>query len=489
MNPLQQKFQKLAGLVRNQNLLGRILRGGAIVGAGSTVEHAFRFARNLILTRLLMPEALGTMAIILAVNAALESFTEVGIRESVVSYPQANQKPFLNAVWLLAAGRGLILFILGCILAPFLGSFYHMPHYTGLFMLSFTTMIFNGAISSKTYLALKKMQYGKWVAIMQGGALIGISLTLLLVWLGWGVKALVFGYVAEAISKFILSFILCPFMPGTTFDKEHSSYLSKFTKSMAGVPLLTFLFLQADIFVLGKMVSKSDVGLYGMAASLAGIPAIVIAVFINPILMPAFAEMKEQGSRINNALLRATGIMSLIGFPFCAWAWLCGSDIMHTVYGSAYASVGTVFALLICTTMLRTMASPIPAIYLGIGQPALNRLFTILRAIAMIAIIYPAIRFWGLKGAAVAGGIAMSISWIFQVWRMTDLTGLSKRLYALQIGSGLIGAGIVIAIGFVIKIFIHTSTPAMIAIGIVTALVAGISAAYALHNSLDLNLI
>jgi hypothetical protein len=54
-------------------LKARVFRGGAWLGAGSFTEQVFRFGRNMILTRLLAPEAFGTMAIILSASSVIQS--------------------------------------------------------------------------------------------------------------------------------------------------------------------------------------------------------------------------------------------------------------------------------------------------------------------------------------------------------------------------------------------------------------------------------
>jgi O-antigen/teichoic acid export membrane protein len=468
--------------VAGGGLKARVLRGGALMGIGSVAEHALRFLRNMILTRLLMPEALGVMTIILAVNAALESFTEVGIREAVVQHKDAEHRSFLNAAWWFATGRGALLCSIGLLVAPLLASFYHIPQARGLLMLSFVAIFFNGAQSTRAFVALKKMHYARWVAIMQGSALAGVSFTLVLVWLLRDMRALVYGYIAEAVFRLVLSFIVCPFKPGLQFEKTQTQELFRFAGGMAGVPFLTFLFLQADIFVLGKAVSKHDLGLYGMAGTLAGIPAVLISIFINPILMPAFAQIRDQYERINAALLKTTRAMSLVGFPLCAWVLLFGPGAMSAVYGPAYGAVGYVFAILFCSTVLRTMASPIPAIYLGIGQPALNRIFAGIRTGIILLIIYPGVLLWGLKGAAVAGALAMTVAWIFQVRRMGTLTHLDTRRYAISAAAGLFGAGVVGGAGYCARTLWGSTLLTLCGTGALSVVVAAVSIGLVMRN-------
>ncbi len=465
-----------------QTLKSRVLRGGALLGFSSSMEHGVRFVRNMILTRILLPDALGVMAIILTINAAMESFTEVGVREAVVQHPDAELHTFLNAAWWFAMGRGILLCAIGFLLARPLASFYHIEQARHLLLLSFTVILLNASISTKTHVALKKMHYIRWVAIMHGSALGGVCVTLVFLWLLGDIRALVYGYIGESVIRLVLSFILCPFKPSFSFEKSQTKELFRFANGMAGAPFLSFLFLQADIFVLGITANKHDLGQYGMAESLASAPTVLISVFINPILMPAFAQIRNQYERINGALLKATRAMSLTGFLLCAWVVLFGAEILRISYGPNYDAVGTVFAILFFGEVLRTMASPIPAIYLGIGKPGLNRIFTGIRAGVVILIIYPCILLFGLKGAASAGAFAMILAWVFQVRQMVALTNLDVGKYCRSVASGMGGAGIVMAGGILARMALDSTVLVVVLVGILTAGVLALSVPHLIRD-------
>jgi O-antigen/teichoic acid export membrane protein len=338
-------------------------------------------------------------------------------------------------------------------------------------MVSFSGTFFNGAMSTRAFVALKKMRYDLWVTITQGAALGGIFITLLLVWIMRDLRALVYGYIAEAFLKCVLSFIVCPFVPKLKFDKKQTGALFNFTRGMAGVPCLTFLFLQVDIFVLGTLVDKHSLGIYGMAGSLAALPVLLISVIVNPILMPAFAQLRGQAERINAALVKVTRIVSLLGFPVCAWVLLFGSEIMRIVYGPEYANAGHVLAILFFASFLRTLASPIPAIYIGIGQPAKNRVFTAVRTGIMLLLIYPGALYWGLTGAASAGAIAMILAWFFQARQMKTLSKLDTGIYSLSIVTGLFSAGAAAGISLLIRNTLGTSMLSLAITGVLCAAV------------------
>jgi len=99
-----------------------IVRGGIWLGAGGVTVHSFRLVRNMILTRLMAPDAFGIMAIVLSFNTFFEAFTQIGVKESVIQNTKGNEKTYLNGAFWLAFIRGLFLYITAFIFVPLFAS-------------------------------------------------------------------------------------------------------------------------------------------------------------------------------------------------------------------------------------------------------------------------------------------------------------------------------------------------------------------------------
>jgi O-antigen/teichoic acid export membrane protein len=72
---------------------------------------------------------------------------------------------------------------------------------------------------------------------------------------------------------------------------------------------------------------------------------------------------------------------------------------------------------------------PVVALYLAIGQPSLLRRAAFIRALLVLLLIYPAVKYVGLLGAALTPAVALAVSFGFQVARVRSLTGLDVRKY------------------------------------------------------------
>ena len=92
-------------LVQGENLRAKTTRGAVLVGGASVAEQASRFARNMLLARLLAPSAFGTMAIVMSSSSIIGTLSDVGLRVSVIRNPRGRESAYLNAAWWLAMGR------------------------------------------------------------------------------------------------------------------------------------------------------------------------------------------------------------------------------------------------------------------------------------------------------------------------------------------------------------------------------------------------
>src|SRR5262245_60675791 len=93
--------------VRSSPLLSRAVSGSFFTIASGLVVQGLKFAVNLVLTRLLLPEAFGLVALVTFFSAGLKMLSDIGIGPSVIQSPRGDQPVFLRTAWSLQITRGL----------------------------------------------------------------------------------------------------------------------------------------------------------------------------------------------------------------------------------------------------------------------------------------------------------------------------------------------------------------------------------------------
>jgi PST family polysaccharide transporter/lipopolysaccharide exporter len=420
----------VATLRTGQDLKHRAARGSVWLATGSGTEQALRLLRNVILARLLAPQDFGMMAIILAINMAFETFTEIGIQYAIVQNPKGQEQTYLNGAWWLAVVRALGLYALAFLAAPWVAQFYGNPGLVPLMRVALLTILLNGIFSPRAHVALKQMNFKRWAMLQNGGGICGILTAVLLALLMPGVWALVLGFVTEATARCLLSHLLCPFKPGFHFDRESLQALLQYSRGMFGLPILSFVFTQADIFVVAKLFPSAEVGIYSLAVSLAQTPFGLFGPLVGQVVGPVFSQIQSEYERANKIILAITSVVALVGLPLLFCGALYGGSLLRVLYGGSYARASLPFALAFGTAMLQIVSVPVVSFYFMTGRPSLHRFFTLIRVALIIILIYPAVRWFGPAGATGAALVSMAVAFIFQIGRLRQITNLGLWQYA-----------------------------------------------------------
>lgn len=421
--------ESLKELFSRDSLKARVFRGGIWLGAGSFTEQLFRFGRNMILTRLLAPEAFGTMAIIMSASGVIQSLTEVGVKEALIQNSNGDKKDHVGAAWWLAVGRGVSVYFMLFLAAPLVARFYGNQELTLLLRIATLGMIFEGAISTKAYVALKQMKFSRWAVINHGGAIIGVVTALVMSFFIRDIWALVLGYCAESFSKCVLSYIICPYLPPLGWHPGAIRDLLHFSKGVFGLPFLNLIFIRADIFVLAKLYSPAELGLYAMAIYLVQTPIGFIINLLGQTLMPTLSHVQNDRGRMNRILLQVTAAIFILGMPALVFLFFSGHSLLTIVYGQRYSAASSALIVAACVALVNVANAQITTVFYAKGLPQLHRRCMAIMAILMILLIYPLATRLGLVGGQVACLISVVVGYLFQIERIRKVTGLDLSQY------------------------------------------------------------
>ncbi len=410
-------------IYRSDTLLGRSIQSAGALSLASLFENGLRFLRNIILARLIAPEAFGLMAVVIAAVAAMEAMAEVGLVQSVIQNKKGKDERFLNIVWWLSAARGLLLFAIGILLAPHIAHFFGKPESSEPLRVGFSVIFLNGIISPRVHVLQKELQFTRWILLVQGAAFVGITTAIVGAFLIPNVWALVIGYVVEALGKTIAAFILYPFRPRFTLERTLLREITTFSRKIMGLPVLMMLFAQADTFVIGKLVSISALGMYVLAKDLAEIPNKLLY-RISPVILPIFSLLQDDRKKLNEAVLKIFNILALFGIPFTVFLIAFAGDLLGFFYGPEYRKASLPFGILSLYAFLGLFSKPMMGAYMAIGQPNLQRTAALVRTLFFLAALYPMTYAFGLAGSATTSLLAMGIAFIIQLYYLQKVLGM-----------------------------------------------------------------
>lgn len=333
---------QLRALFSGSELKARVIRGSTLTVAGYSISQGTRLVSNLILTRILFPEAFGLMAIIQVFMQGLAMFSDMGIGPSIIQDKRGNELNFLNTAWTIQVMRGFLLFIICGVMAYPLGEIYNSPSLSYLLPVAGLSAVIAGFNPTKLVTANRNLALG-WNTVVEITSqilsvflLIGLALWLRSVW------ALVIGGVLTSVLKLILIHQLVP-GPRNRFAWDGKSLTSivNFGKWIFFASVVGFFVQQGDKLVLAAFMTNAELGIYSIAFILASAAWALNSKLNQLIFFPIYAELQDLNPsqlrpKINKARI---AICSLLLPPLTLLA-IFGDQLVMILYDQRYWDAG-----------------------------------------------------------------------------------------------------------------------------------------------------
>jgi lipopolysaccharide exporter len=464
-------LNRLKTLIKSESVYGRIFQGGSVLTIGSFSENLLRFIRNMILARLVAPSAFGVMATIMAVVAAAEAFAEVGLVQSILQNKKGADKEFLNVIFWFSAFRGIILYGIAFVMAPFIADFLNNPESTTILRVALIAILLRGLTSPNIYLLQKEFKFTTWVLLTQGSSILGIIIAIVSAIFFRDVWALVLGYIAEVFLILLFSYVFYPHIPKFQINLSHAKNIMSFSRKIFGLPILTVLYVQADNFVIGKVLSLNVLGLYYLARSLAEMATAMFSK-IAVVFLPAFSLIQDDMEKLKKSLLELTELVATFGLPFFTLLIVFADPILTLVYSPVHGTIALPFGICCIFSFLYILSILLVNIFIATGNPDQFRTASLARTIVFLVILYPATRHFGLTGATLSALLSMSLAVIIQIRYLKSLLKVNLREYLTCFAKGIKYSLLVLIPGIIVNTFIPLQTLGAVAIGAVLCAIA-----------------
>ena len=359
------------------------IRGTVWTIAGYGASQILRFGSNLILTRLLLPDVFGLMALVYVFITGLHLFSDIGIGPSIIQNKRGEEPDFYNTAWTMQVIRGVVLW-LGCLLIAWpIATLYGKPELLLLLPVVGLSTVVEGFKSTSLFTLNRQLAVSKLAIFEFGGQVVGITVMIAFAWFYHNVWAIVFGNLVSLGVQLVWSHQLIPGLRNR-FVWEQSAVKSIFSfgKWIFISTALTFLAEQSDKLILGKLISFADLGVYGIAFALSDIPRQILMALSSKVLFPTFSKFAElpreefRAKILKNRkpfLLAATlGVTVLASF---------GDKLIPILYPKAYGNAAWMLPLLAIGFWPRILTQTIDQALFAIGKsryPAYGSFFKFL---------------------------------------------------------------------------------------------------------------
>jgi O-antigen/teichoic acid export membrane protein len=413
-----------------------------VVGYGA--GQVIRLGSNLILSRLLFPEAFGLVALVNIFNVGLQMMSDVGIAPAVIQSTRGDEVRFLNTAWTISAVRGFLLYLVALVLAWPLAALYREPQLAWLIVAGSISVVLAGLSSTSLFTLRRRLEVGQLTLIELGSQVVSVAVMVTWAYLHPTVWVLVGGSLAYATAKAAATHLIdVGYRNRFERDAESQRAIFHFGKWIFGASAVNFVSRQGDRLLVGRLLGVTELGIYSIAVLLSESVSAVVTAITHGVLFPVLSRVRVEGdARLRQVYYRARLALDGLSLPALGILTVLGPWVVHLLYDQRYAGAGWMLQAFALRVAMGCMLTPCETCLFSMGQTRYGFYQNVVRTAWIVVAIPVGWHFLGLRGFVYAAGLS-ELPLFFVLWPAFRASGMLRLALELR-GLGFYAAGLLI---------------------------------------------
>jgi O-antigen/teichoic acid export membrane protein len=425
---------------RAEGRLARIMRAGFWSLGGGLGAYALRIGNSLIMTRLLVPEMFGIMALAGIVQVIVFLLSDLGVRQAVIQSSRGTDPDLLNTAWTLSIVRGIGIW-LACVVVAFAlyvaqrqgwvvgDTVYAAPELPLVIAAVTFASAIGGFRSTKWIIASRNMELRTLTVIELLSQLVGV---VVMVAIALQVKTIWSLVIGGLVTQALINLLTSVWIPGMSnrfrWDPASLKELMNFGRWVLLSSACSVFASNGDRLLLGVWVTPAVLGFYVLAMNLNNIVITLAARLFDSIGMPALSEVvRENPSRFPSAYRRLREPFDIACLGSAGLLFAFGQALVDIMYDARYAQSGQIVTVLSFLLIFSRYGISNSA-FLALGQPRYLTVISVVRLVSIYVMMPIGYAFYGLEGAVWAIALHPLPSVPF-IWWYNSRHGLNDVRY------------------------------------------------------------
>lgn len=385
-------MRKLTGFNLKSDLFATILSFGA--------QGAVRLGSSVVMTRLLRPEAMGVITILMAIIFVIEMIADMALTVVLIRHEKGDDPRYVNTAWTLRLGRGVLNGAVVFFGAPLIAHLYAVPTLTLPLRVSALWFPLAALESMSFPMAIRRRQSRIVVYAELAALLVSTVFTVAYTFYSRTYWGMVYGTLLNRGLMTAISYLVSPDLrPRLQLDRQAARDLLHFSRFTMPSSLLTLALSQFDKIVLLRLFDLHLLGLYGIASNIESQVEALIEKISHMVLYPRCAnQFRTNPDGFSAECYRSTTrqVASMLLPP----AVIGGAArlLVAVLYDARYAQTGLILQALMLRAALLALASPPLNMLMAAGVYRVFLVGNIYRCVAIIVLALGGYYFFGFMG-------------------------------------------------------------------------------------------
>ena len=357
---------------------------------------------NILVARLLTPDQIGLYSVSLAVISIAQVLRDFGIGNFLIQEKNLSEAHIRTAFGIsLLMGGGL--FIVVFVAAPWAGEFYSQDQIVDTMRISSLNFLVLPFCTISLALLRRNMQFDRVAMVTLAASAVGVSVTVVLAYMGYGPNSMAIGAVAGNLVTGIGSWIARSDRNVLRPTLSEWRTVVKFGGQSSLTGIATSISMDANDLVVGKVLGFHPVAILSRAQGLMNLFHRDLMAAVRGVALPAFAAAHRRCEDVEAQHARSVAIVTVFAWPFYGIVSLYSLEVLRLLFGSQWDDAAVLVPFFCIAGALTSVISLISTLLLALGRIDLvTRAEMLLQPFRFVLIALAAIIFRSVEACALA---------------------------------------------------------------------------------------
>ncbi|PWM79669.1 MAG: flippase [Phascolarctobacterium sp.] len=312
-------------LLKSKTISGLLWKFAERIGA-----QIISFVVSIILARLLNPSDYGVIAILLVFIALADVFVNAGFGNALIQKKDADDLDFSSVLY---SSFLFSIVIYGVVFfsSPIISLFYDMPILESTLKVLAIRIPIAAINSVQQAYVSRNMQFQKFFYSTLSGTGISAIIGITLAYNGFGVWALVWQYLSNALVNTVVLFFVIDWRPKLLFSFNRLKSLFNYGWKLLLSSLCDTGYNSLNSLLIGKFYTPADLAYFDTGKKFPLVVVNNINASISSVLFPALALEQDEPEKVKAHTRKAIQISSYIMWPMMLGMAACADNIVDLV--------------------------------------------------------------------------------------------------------------------------------------------------------------
>jgi len=330
---------------KNSNIKNKAINGMMWSSMGSFTFQIVRILTQILLARLLWPEAFGLLAIVMAFVSVANYLIENGLTLFLIRKKDLNENDSITLFYA-NVGLSLIMVFIFFIISPFLTIYFKEESLDLMLRVTSISILFNALGSVHKALLTRQIEFRGQTIISLVSAILSGFVAIVLAYIGWGIWSLVLYNIVYQVIQTVLLLVVYRYFPKGKFDRHFLKEAVIYSWKLMLSGLIHTIYENIFSVIMADLYSVTSLGYYSNALKIRDGAAQTLTDSIQRVSFPVLSSFQDEKDRLKQTSKTILKLSVFIIFPLLIGLAATSSTIINVVFGDLWLGMIPVMQVL-----------------------------------------------------------------------------------------------------------------------------------------------